>query len=66
MKKFPKVYDPQLVEHEEARFALPYTDGIVEYIKKHDDRVEIVRVKLDETEWNALRGSTALQCLVLV
>jgi hypothetical protein len=60
-----KVVDPEIIEYEESRFALPYTDGMVEYLKKHDNRIEVVRVKLSREEWNAIRGSKALKRIVL-
>lgn len=58
----PKKYDPFLIEYEEARRVLPYTDGLVEYLTSTGIKTK----KLTEAEWNALRTSTALQRLTLV
>jgi len=59
-----KKYDPFLVEYEISKRQAPFTDGIVEYLKKHDNRIEIVRVKLSKAEWEAIKTSQAMQRVV--
>lgn len=59
-----KVYDPSLIEYEVTKNQAPYQDGIVEYIRKHPNRIEIVRVKLSKDEWDAIKTSSAVQRIV--
>ncbi len=59
-----KKYDPQLVEYEIAKHQAPYTDGLVTYLKKHDNRVEVVHVKLSKAEWDSIKTSKAMQYIV--
>lgn len=62
--RWMKRYDRNLIEKEISKHQAPYVDGIVEYLKLHENRVEIVRVKLSKAEWNTVKGSAAFQRLL--
>lgn len=62
--RWMKKYDKSLIEYEIAKHQAPYTDGVVEFLKKHDNRIEVVRVKLSEAEWDSIKTSSAMQWII--